>query len=120
MIAEFELLLPEIEAKEIMLSEEQLLTFEHVLLFCTGMDRIPPYCLTQKIEVVFKDVSLPCANTCGLHLTLATVDIKGKWAIAVNFVVVLEKFNFGFRFRIILLTFELDKLKHCVFMIILT
>ena len=68
-----------------MLSEEQPLTFEHVLFFCTGMDRIPPYGFTQKIEVEFKDVSLPCANTCGLHLTLPTVDIKGKLVIAVNF-----------------------------------
>ena len=32
-----------------MLSEEQPLMFEHVLFFCTGMDRIRPYGLTQKI-----------------------------------------------------------------------
>ena len=49
------------------------------------MDRIPPYGLTQKIEVEFKDVSLPSVNTCGLHLTLPTVDIQGKLVIAVNF-----------------------------------
>ena len=85
LIAEFELLLSEIESKEIMLSEEQPLTFEHVLFFCTGMGHIPPYGLTQKIEVEFKDVSLSSANTCGLHLTLPTVDIKGKLVIAVNF-----------------------------------
>ena len=85
LIAEFELLLSEIESKEIMLSEEQPLAFEQLLFFCMGMDRIPPYGLTQKIEVEFKNVSLPCANTCALHLTLPTVDIKGKLVIVVNF-----------------------------------
>ena len=69
LIAKFELLPSEIESKEIMLSEEQPLTFEHVLFFCMGMDRIPQCGLTQKTEVEFKNVSLPCANTCGLHLT---------------------------------------------------
>ena len=68
-----------------MLSEEQPLTFEHVLSFCTGMDRIPPYGCTQKTEVEFKDVSLLWARICGLHLTLPTVDIKRKLVIAVNF-----------------------------------
>ena len=68
-----------------MLSEEQPLTFEHVLFFCTGMDRIPPYGSTQKTEVEFKDVSLPWASTCGLNLTLPTVNIKRKLVIAVNF-----------------------------------
>ena len=70
LIGEFGLLLSEIEPNEIMLSEEQHLTFKHVLFFSTGMDHIPPYGFTKKIEVEFKDVSLPCANTCELHLTL--------------------------------------------------
>ena len=68
-----------------MVSEEQPLTFQPVLFFCTEMDRIPPYGLTQKIEVEFKDVPLPWASTCGLHLILPTVDIKRKLVIAVNF-----------------------------------
>ena len=59
--------------------------FEHVLFFCAGMDRILPYRLTQKIEVEFKGVSLPCESTGGLHLTIQTVDIKRKLVIAVNF-----------------------------------
>ena len=45
-----------------MLSEEQPLKFEHVLFFCTRMDRIPPYTSTQKTEVEFEDVSLPWAS----------------------------------------------------------
>ena len=59
-----------------MLSEEQPLTFEHVLFFCTGMDRKPPYGLAKKTELEFKDGSLPCASTCGLHLILQNVNIN--------------------------------------------
>ena len=85
MIAESELLLSQIEAKDIMLSVEQPLIFKHFLFFFTGMDCIWPYGLTQKIEVEFKDVSFPCANTCGIHLKLPIVDIKGRLVIAVKF-----------------------------------
>ena len=80
-----QLQVPEKGSNEYCKAQDLIDQFEHVLVFCTGMDRIPPYGLNQKIEVEFKDVSLPCANTCGLHLTLATVDIKGKLVIAVNF-----------------------------------
>ena len=80
LIAEFELLLTEMLTKKIMLSEEQSLTFEHVLFFVWEWIAFHHTVGPKKI-----DVELPCASTCGLHLTLPTVDIKRKLVIAVNF-----------------------------------
>lgn len=90
-VVEFEMFLAAIESKEIMLNEEELMTYEHILFFCTGVDRVPPYGFEKLIDVTFQGTSLPTASTCALELVLpVSVDclysevIREKMAIALN------------------------------------
>ncbi|OWF53493.1 G2/M phase-specific E3 ubiquitin-protein ligase-like [Mizuhopecten yessoensis] len=51
------------------------LTFEELLVFCTGADKIPPAGFPSKISIMFYEVDaeetrLPSVSTCALHLNL--------------------------------------------------
>ena len=84
-IVEFELLMSEIESKQVMLSKNEVVRFDHLLLFCTGVDRLPPYGFQKLIDVEFKNVSLPSASTCGLQLTMPISDLRKKLITAIKF-----------------------------------
>lgn len=84
-IVDFELLLSNIEAGEVMLDESTPLRFDHLIEFCTGVDRIPSYGFEKAIEITFHDVSLPSASTCGLTLTLPTTALSEKIIMAIKF-----------------------------------
>lgn len=74
-IAEFELFLINIGQKTILVDNIPL-TFEDLILFCTGSDRIPTYGFEKKIDIEFVDCELPRASTCGLILSLTNVPNK--------------------------------------------
>ncbi len=90
-IVEFEIFLAAIQSGEIMLNSEEPWTYGHILYFCTGVDRIPPFGFEKSIDVTFWGSSLPTASTCALELTLPfskdgldSHNIQNNMAIAIN------------------------------------
>ena len=83
-VTEFEVFLSNIESKSIKI-DVKAVTFEDLLLFCTGTDRIPPYGFEKAIEIEFHDVSLPSCSTCGLHVVVPYTDIESKFVMALNY-----------------------------------
>lgn len=91
-ITEFEMLLSEIESNIVYLSPGNLMTFNHLLFFCTGVDKIPPYGFEKLIEVTFEGNKLPRASTCCLEVTFPLplqdnehMPLKDKLIIAINY-----------------------------------
>ena len=69
-ITELELFLTKVGQKEIIIDNENVLSYTHLIQFCTGSDRIPTYGFEKKIDIEFVDVVLPRVSTCGLTLCL--------------------------------------------------
>jgi len=64
-IAEFELFLVNLGCGKI-IADGKTLDYCDLILFITGCDRVPTYGFEKKLEVIFENVSLPTASTCGL------------------------------------------------------
>ena len=80
-IAEFELLLMDVGQGNIELEDRKPLGYTDILFFVTGCDRIPAYGFDKKIEVVYENVILAKASTCGLILTLPNDSLRIEFAI---------------------------------------
>jgi len=80
-IAEFELLLLNVGQGNVELEEGKPLRYTDLLFFVSGCDRIPAYGFDKKIEVVYENVILAKASTCGLILTLPKDSLKIEFAI---------------------------------------
>ncbi|XP_057298887.1 uncharacterized protein LOC130629634 [Hydractinia symbiolongicarpus] len=83
-IVEFELFLSQVDSGEVTRNNLPL-RFDQLVEFCTGVDRIPPYGFEKKIDVKFKDVSLPNASTCSLTLTIPTKELSKRMATGIHF-----------------------------------
>ena len=63
------------------LEDRKPLGYTDILFFVTGCDRIPAYGFDKKIEVVYENVILAKASTCGLILTLPNDSLRIEFAI---------------------------------------
>ena len=89
-MTEFEMILSEIESNLVFLGPDSKMTFNHLLFFCTGVDRIPPYGFEKDIEVKFEGDSLPRASTCALEVIFPLqndeqMSLKEKLIVAIKF-----------------------------------